>query len=60
MQPNLEELPDSLFYEQWRKNLCEEKLINTYINFSTSNVYQQAFSDQSNNNQNQNYQYMLI
>jgi len=55
MQLNLEKLLDSLFYERWRKNPCEEKLINAYINFSTSNIYQQSSSNQSNVNQDQDY-----
>lgn len=59
MQLNLEELPNSLFYERWRKNPCEEKLINDYINFSVSSLHQQSSSSQSNNNQNQDHQYML-
>ena len=55
MQLNIKELPTSLFYERWKKNPSEENLVNAYINFSASTSQQLL----SNNNQDQDYQYML-
>ncbi|CAB4478770.1 unnamed protein product [Rhizophagus irregularis] len=59
VQLNLKELPTSLFYERWKKNPSEENLINAYINFSTSPTSQQLSNNQSNDDQDQNHQYML-
>ncbi|CAB4405291.1 unnamed protein product [Rhizophagus irregularis] len=56
VQLNLKELPTSLFYERWKKNPSEENLINAYISFST---LQQLSNNQSNDDQDQNHQYML-
>lgn len=57
MQLNLENLPDNLFYERWKKNPSEEKLVDAYLNFSTSSTVSQQ---QLLSNGNQDYQYMLI
>ncbi|RGB26819.1 hypothetical protein C1646_769957 [Rhizophagus diaphanus] len=42
------------------KNPSEENLINAYINFSTSPTSQQLSNNQSNDDQDQNHQYILI
>src|SRR2546423_2982763 len=46
MQLNLKELPISLFYERWRKNPSEEKLVNAYLGFSTSTSTSASTSQQ--------------
>jgi hypothetical protein len=57
MQLNLENLPDNLFYERWKKNPSEERLVDAYLNFSTSNT---ASQQQLLSNGNQNYQFILV
>jgi hypothetical protein len=66
MQLNLNELPTSLFYERWRKNLSEKELINNYIRLysntittlqESSTTLQESTTTLSNDNQD--YQYIL-
>ncbi|CAG8803756.1 12076_t:CDS:2, partial [Dentiscutata erythropus] len=65
-QLNLTELPLSIFYERWRKDPSEEKLIKNYITFTTSTTGSSNIPNsnlqqlqQLSNNEFDNYEYML-
>jgi hypothetical protein len=58
MQLNLQELPVNLFYERWKKNPSEERLVKNYIQFISSNSTLQQLSNNEDNS-DQDYQYML-